>query len=258
MILLWLAIFLVGRIVESVRPAERRQPSRNVIINISYAIVQSVAVFILVPPATAASVIAVNSLGGGLIVLPAKGWGLLWAIPLYLLAMDFLEYIFHRAQHAWPFLWAMHSLHHSDTSVNVTTTPRHFWIEVAIKLLFVYPLIAILFKPSAAIIGAYIVMGYWNFVVHMNVRLSFGRFWVVLTSPQYHRIHHAADVRYTDCNFAALSPVFDLVFGTYRRAAKDEYPTTGLDDVVGPSSPFGMITWPLLHRGLSTIFLRVR
>ena len=172
--------------------------------------------------------------------------------------MDFSEYIFHRAQHAWPFLWAMHSLHHSDTSVNITTSTRHFWVEPAIRIIFVYPLVSVLLRPSAVIIGAYIVIGFWNFVVHMNVRLSFGRLWYVLNSPQYHRIHHAADVRYTDCNFAALFPVFDLVFGTYRRAAKDKYPTTGLDDVVGPSSPFGMITWPLLHRGLSTIFLRVR
>jgi sterol desaturase/sphingolipid hydroxylase (fatty acid hydroxylase superfamily) len=248
-LLLWMTVFLIGRTAERVFSPERGQPSRTVIINIGYAIVYSWVAFTLVPTAIAGSVIVVNSLGGGgLIELPENGWGLLWAIPLYLLAMDFVEYIFHRAQHAWPFLWAMHSLHHSDTSVNVTTTPRHFWIEVVIKLLFVYPLVAILFKPSAAIISSYIVMGYWNFVVHMNVRLSFGRFWVVLSSPQYHRIHHAADARYADRNFAALFPVYDLIFGTYFRAAMDEYPSTGLGSGEVPSL-FETITWPL-HRHL--------
>jgi sterol desaturase/sphingolipid hydroxylase (fatty acid hydroxylase superfamily) len=248
-VLLWLTVFLIGRTVEHLCPPERRQPSQTVIINIGYAIVYSWVVFTLMPAASATSIIVVNSLGGGFIVLPEKGWGLLWAIPLYLLAMDFLEYTFHRAQHGWPFLWEMHSLHHSDTSVNVTTTPRHFWIEVIIKLIFVYPFVGMLFKPNASIIVAYIAMGYWNFVVHMNVRLSFGRFWVVLNSPQYHRIHHGADTRYADCNFAALFPVYDLIFGTYFRAAKDEYPSTGLGSGEFPSGLFETITWPL-HRHL--------
>jgi sterol desaturase/sphingolipid hydroxylase (fatty acid hydroxylase superfamily) len=246
-VLLWLAIFVIGRTVERVRPAERVQPGRNVIINVSYAIVLSWVIFTVMPAVAAASVIVVKTLGGGLIVLPKEGWGLLWAVLLYLLAMDFLEYVFHRAQYAWPFLWAMHSLHHSDPSVNVTTTPRHFWVEPAIKVLFVYPLVAVLLKPSAVILGAYIAMGYWNFVSHMNVRLSFGRFWFVLNSPQYHRIHHVADARYSDCNFAALFPVYDLIFGTHRRPAKDEYPATGLVPREMATGILDWIVWPVRH-----------
>jgi sterol desaturase/sphingolipid hydroxylase (fatty acid hydroxylase superfamily) len=245
--LLWLVIFLVGRLVERVRPAEPVQPSRNVIFNIGYAIVLSWVIFTVMPAVVGASVIAINTLGGGLIVLPKEGWGLLWAVLLYLLAMDFLEYVFHRAQHAWPFLWAMHSLHHGDPSVNVTTTPRHFWVEPTIKVLFVYPLVAVLLKPSAVVLGAYIAMGYWNFVSHMNVRLSFGRFWFVLNSPQYHRIHHAADARYADCNFAALFPVYDLIFGTHRRPAKDEYPSTGLVPRETANGILDLIVWPVRH-----------
>jgi sterol desaturase/sphingolipid hydroxylase (fatty acid hydroxylase superfamily) len=251
-VLLWLTIFFIGLLVERARPAERRQPSRNIVLNIGYAIVHSWVIFALAPTAIAASVVGVDALGGGVIALPERGWGLLWAIPLYLLAMDFSDYLFHRAQHAWPILWAMHSLHHSDTSVNVTTTPRHFWLEVAIRVLFIYPFVNVLLRPSATIFTAYVLMGYWNFVVHMNIRLSFGRFWAVLSSPQYHRIHHAAAVRYANRNFAALFPMIDVIFGTHYRAEKNEYLSSGLETGEAPAGLFEAVTWPVRR------YLRVR
>ncbi len=81
----------------------------------------------------------------------------------------------------------------------------------------------------------------------MNVRLSFGGVWFVLNSPQYHRIHHAADARYTDCNFAALFPVYDLIFGTHRRPANDEYPSTGLVPREAATGILDLIVWPVRH-----------
>ena len=186
-VFLWLAIMLAGLAVERLHPAEKGQPRSNIILNLVYSIVHFWAIFAEKPIAAAAAAIAVGVLGGGVIVLPGAGWGLFWAIPLYLLAMDLAEYLFHRAQHAWPFLWAMHSLHHSDTALNITTTTRHFWIEMAFKLLFVYPFVNLLLRPSPVVLIAYVIANYWNFVAHMNIRLSFGRFWPMLNSPQYPR-----------------------------------------------------------------------
>ena len=48
------------------------------------------------------------------------------------LLLDFLNYAVHRAQHAVPFLWRFHALHHSDPDVDVTTSVRHHPIEYLI------------------------------------------------------------------------------------------------------------------------------
>jgi sterol desaturase/sphingolipid hydroxylase (fatty acid hydroxylase superfamily) len=241
--ILWLLLCLFGLAVERLRPQERRQPLRAILLNLGYAMFHAWAIYVLGPLAGAVSVMVVGALGGGLIHLPGHGWGVAWAIPAYLLAMDFAEYLFHRAQHAWPPLWAMHSLHHSERVMNVTTTLRHFWLEPAIKMVFVYPWIALLFKPSAAVLAVYIGAAYWNYVAHMNLRLSFGPLWPLLNSPQYHRIHHGCDESYFNRNFVALFPVFDLLFGTYRRPLPGEYPAVGLSEA--PANLLEAIVWPV-------------
>ena len=48
------------------------------------------------------------------------------------LLLDFLHYAVHRCQHAVPFLWRFHALHHSDPDVDVTTSVRHHPIEYLI------------------------------------------------------------------------------------------------------------------------------
>jgi sterol desaturase/sphingolipid hydroxylase (fatty acid hydroxylase superfamily) len=242
---LWLLLCLFGLAVERLRPQERGQPWRAIRLNLGYVTFHAWAVYMLAPVAGVVSVAAVGALGGGLVHLPGHGWGLVWAIPLYLLAMDFVEYLFHRAQHAWPPLWAMHSLHHSERVINVTTTLRHFWLDAAIKMLFVYPWIALLLKPSPTVLAVYYGAAYWNFVAHMNLRLSFGPFWPLLNSPQYHRIHHGAESAYFNRNFVALFPAFDLLFGTCRRPLPGEYPTVGLPDGEAPANLLEAILWPL-------------
>ena len=138
--------------------------------------------------------------------------------------MDFGEYLFHRAQHRIPAMWAMHSFHHSDESLNVSTTFRHFWAEQAIKTCTIYLLIGMLFRPDAEIIAIYGVISLLNYFFHMNVCVGLGRAWFLLNSPQYHRVHHSALAIHYDKNFAALFPIFDVIFGTAYRPQAREYP----------------------------------
>lgn len=198
----------------------------------------------LMPFALAISAIIVESLGGGLVILPDESWGLLWAIPLFAFAMELADYGFHRAQHAWPLLWAMHSFHHSDRHLGATTSVRHFWAEAAIRAAIVYMPVLLILRPSPTALTIYGFLILWGNVDHLNVRWSFGRFCVLWTSPQYHRIHHAADPRLLNRNFAALFPVIDLAFGTYYRPARDEYPASGLADHQATGF-LDVLFWPL-------------
>ena len=58
-------------------------------------------------------------------------WGLAACMLLFLvyfLLYDLAGYLWHRAQHALPWLWALHSLHHSQRQVSTWTDdarPNH-------------------------------------------------------------------------------------------------------------------------------------
>ncbi|HEY5288599.1 MAG TPA: sterol desaturase family protein [Caulobacteraceae bacterium] len=192
----------------------------------------------------------VNGLGGGFVDL---GKWPLWAGALtWLVAMDLGEYLFHRAQHAFPWMWAMHSLHHSDRALNFSTTQRHFWLEPALKAVSIWLAVAILFKTDAAIIAVYVLVSLYHYVIHANLRLGFGSFSWLLNSPRYHRLHHSREARHHNANFASLLPIFDVLTGAYRRPGPGEFPESGLDEAV--NSPWQLIVWPL--RGARRWFVR--
>jgi sterol desaturase/sphingolipid hydroxylase (fatty acid hydroxylase superfamily) len=186
----------------------------------------------------------VNALGGGAVDLRAMPFVL--GAAIYVLAMDAGEYLFHRAQHAIPWLWAMHSLHHSDRAVNVLTTQRHFWLEPAIKSVTIWLAVALLFRADVRILAVYFVFAQYNFLSHSNLRLGFGPFSWLLNSPRYHRLHHSRDPGHYNSNFAAQFPIFDVLTGAYRRPRPGETPDTGLDESV--ERPLEVLVWPI--RGL--------
>ncbi len=248
-----LSLLLIGSglLLERIRPA-CRAPGRAAIFNVAYMIASTFIQGVISPVILAGTAIMVKAFGGGLVVLPAQGLGLLPAAFAYIVTLDLLEYLFHRAQHAVPALWAMHSLHHSDPAMNVSTTSRHFWLEQAIKSVTIYLVATLIFAAPPIIIFIYAVASYYNFFSHMNLRVGFGRF-VLLNSPQYHRIHHSSQLLHRDRNFAGLFPIFDVLGGTHYLPSADEYPATGLDDGDCPVNLAEAIAWParaVLRRSL--------
>jgi len=245
-----LAIFLVGAMIERWRPAEPVQTAGDAWLNVAYALFTSFLGFALAPLLAIIATAMIAACGGGWIALPGEGWGLLGAAALYIFVVDFLEYAFHRSQHAWPPLWAMHSLHHSDRAVNVTTSARNFWLEPLLKAAFIYPLAAILFKVPPAVLTIYGLTTVIHVSNHLNLGVSFPRLWRVVNTPQYHRIHHSILPEHRERNFAAYFPVFDLLFGTYHCPAPGEFPATGLDTGEAPADFPAAVSWPLRRRRL--------
>jgi sterol desaturase/sphingolipid hydroxylase (fatty acid hydroxylase superfamily) len=201
----------------------------------------------------------VNRAGGGLIALPSHGWGLLAGLAAYFVAMDLGEYLFHRAQHRLPWLWAWHSLHHSDPTYDTSTSVRHFWLDPVLKSVTIYLAVGLLFKAPSPIGLIYGALTLYNFVIHSNTRLDFGRWSWLLNAPGYHRLHHSASREHFDVNFASLLPVFDVLTGTYRPARPGERPATGLDTGDVPAGAAEVALWPVRSRmGLRTAPLRPR
>lgn len=249
------ALALMIIIITAGMAAERWLPvirlTRLPALNLCYIPLYFLAQAILLPAVGPIATLAIASGGGGLFVLPSEGWALIPGAAAYIIVMDLGEYLFHRAQHRIPWLWAMHSLHHSDPEMNVSTTLRHFWAEAAIKTVTIYLAIGLLMKPSPMVLMVYAATSFWNFFPHMNLRVSLGRFALLLNSPHYHRVHHSRLPEHWDRNFAAIFPVFDWIFGTHYLPRPDEYPPTGLDDVGRISLPKALV-WPLRrHVGFS-------
>lgn len=165
----------------------------------------------------------------------------LLALALFLVVRDCTEFLYHYAQHRIPALWAMHSLHHSDPEMTALTTNRHFWGDQFIKALTIWPLTTMIMSQTNAMLAVYSVISLYNYVIHANLKIDFGRWSWVLNSPAYHRRHHSRLPEHYDTNFAALFPIFDVIFGTYRRP--DGWPPCGQDEE--PRSFGDLLFWPV-------------
>jgi sterol desaturase/sphingolipid hydroxylase (fatty acid hydroxylase superfamily) len=160
---------------------------------------------------------------------PNAGWG---ASALFIFASLFLTdlffYWYHRAQHHFRWFWPIHELHHSDAELNATSSMRTYWLERPLQATFItlpihYALGA---DANASLVVPFIFTG-WLFFTHANLKLDMGFLTPILTGPQMHRIHHSNQPEHQDKNFAQFFPVIDMVFGTYYRPKKNEFPTTG-------------------------------
>ena len=71
-----------------------------------------------------------------------KGWGLLnhfavpfWlAVPLAVVAMDFVIWLQHVMVHAVPALWRLHRVHHADLDYDLTTGARFHPLEIVLSM----------------------------------------------------------------------------------------------------------------------------
>jgi sterol desaturase/sphingolipid hydroxylase (fatty acid hydroxylase superfamily) len=235
-----LIVIVIGILIERIRPA-LHCPIRGVIFNIVYwfpaTFLQTITV--------GGVVMLTNMLVGGVIILPSKGWLLVPAIAAFVIVMDFSEYVFHRLQHRIPVLWALHSFHHSDETMNLSTTYRHFWADQALKAMSINLLVGLLFQANPPVLLAYSGIMLCNLFFHMNVPIGLGRCWLLLNSPQYHRIHHSSLTEHQDRNFAALFPIFDAIFRTAHRPQAGEFPATGLYDQDKPRDMIEALIWPV-------------
>ena len=243
------AAVFIARQFEKRTPIELEQSTNEVIVDWKMAALRWTTSHFLNPITSACSIFIVNAAGGGWVHLRSDGWWYLFSFIVLILAVDFWAYIVHRAAHKVPILWAMHSLHHSAEALSMISGARHFWLEDPL-INGVFPLLGIVFKipPEIVVpvISFYFIAG--EGLAHLNMRLSLGYLTLVLTNPQYHRIHHSVEPQHWNKNFCKLLPLFDVIFGTAWIPRKDEFPKTGLGSREKPTGFIDGILWPVRHR----------
>lgn len=146
------------------------------------------------------------------------GWPIALQFAATFLVLDLWQYCQHRLSHTIPLLWRMHLVHHSDTSIDVTTTERHHPLEfvtgTALTLLVIYTL----GLPAAGVAFYLLSATVVSLYAHANLRPPrmldrvMRRF---IVTPPLHAIHHSDLRAQTNSNYATVLPLWDRLFGTY-------------------------------------------
>jgi len=186
----------------------------------------------------------------------------LWTIPmasaaswvgLYLL-VEFAFYWHHRAAHRVRWFWATHSVHHSSNELMLASAIRLGWTgRLGGALLFFTPLVWIGFPPPA-VFGLVAAGLFYQFWIHADWLPRLGPLEGVLNTPAHHRVHHASNPEYLDCNYGSTLIVFDRLFGTFVALRPDIVIRYGLTTPLRSHNPvrIALGEWIALGRAFRT------
>lgn len=158
----------------------------------------------------------------------------LWAqLVVGLLLLDFIgAYLVHWTEHKVKWMWKFHVVHHSDTTVDVTTGLRHHPGETIFRIGFTIlaviivgaPMWIIMFYQSLSVLFAHITHA------NINMPMKVDRFfsWLFVT-PLMHKVHHHNTQPLTDTNYGNIFSVWDRLFGTFAQVNNTRELVYGID-----------------------------
>jgi len=126
---------------------------------------------------------------------------------------DLCIYWGHRLQHRVPMLWRFHSVHHSSEHLDWLAAHREHPLDTLYTVGLINLRVFLLGFPMETLAGLIAFRGLWAIYIHSNVRIPLGPLKWFIGSPELHHWHHAADKHVG--NYANISPLMDLLFGTY-------------------------------------------
>lgn len=136
------------------------------------------------------------------------------------LALDLLDYGFHRLCHRVRWLWLIHSVHHSDTQLDVSTGLRFHPVEVSLGVAATVGVLTVLGLPLWIEGARAAVMNPLALAQHANVKFPpwFARAlaWIIVT-PEIHHVHHSTQPGEYNSNYGQMFSFWDRLFGTYRK-----------------------------------------
>ena len=77
--------------------------------------------------------------------------------------------------------------------------------------------------PQDTIFAYLVVISVQSVLIHSNFKMNVGWLRYVIVTPQFHHWHHASDAEAIDKNYAAHTPLFDMLDGTWH-LPKDRWP----------------------------------
>jgi len=158
----------------------------------------------------------------------------IWAqLVIGVLLMDLIgAYFIHWTEHKVKWMWKFHVVHHSDTTVDVTTGLRHHPGETVFRISFTIlavvligaPMWIIMFYQSMSVLFAHITHANINMPKSLDRALS----WVFIT-PLMHKVHHHYKQPLTDTNYGNIFSFWDRIFGTFAEVNDTKELVYGVD-----------------------------
>ena len=153
--------------------------------------------------------------------------GVPWPLGLavYWVVGDLLTYWWHRLQHRNRFLWALHSVHHSQEEMTLFTASRRHPLEnLSMDVLLYFGAFHLLlgvptqnWMPLSALVTTL------TYLHHAQIDWRYGWFGNVFVSPHFHAFHHSAEGAHANANYGFLFSFWDRIFGT--AVEPDQRPT---------------------------------
>ncbi len=135
---------------------------------------------------------------------------------IYVVILDFAEYVRHRLSHRLRWWYALHALHHAQRQMTFWSDDRNHLLDELIAFSWFTAVALLIGIPPLQFPLAVLLLRLIESLSHANARIGFG--WLgdrLLVSPRFHRAHHgvlAAGQR--SCNYGAILPWWDMLFGT--------------------------------------------
>lgn len=150
--------------------------------------------------------------------LAATDWPTWVKVVVGVLLIDLIQYVLHVSSHHIPWWWRLHKIHHSDFSMDASTSVRHHPLETFLNGFVVVVLLAAGGLPLYAILLYAALQQLHALFCHANVALpsTVDRWlrWVVIT-PDMHIVHHSVRMDEGNSNFGLVFPWWDRLFRTY-------------------------------------------
>ena len=130
------------------------------------------------------------------------------------LLVDLFKYWYHRATHEVPFLWRIHSIHHSLNRLEMLRASYFYPIDIFFTVGTGTLVMLMAGAGHEVIIFHNVFAGITGLLNHSNADLECGFLDVILNSPGHHRAHHSLGLPGSHSNYGSFFNFADRLFGT--------------------------------------------
>ena len=170
-----------------------------------------------------------------------------------IIILDIVIYFQHRLFHKVNFLWKLHSMHHIDPMLDVTSGLRFHPIEIILSnFLKVLTVIVFGIQPLSVIIfevalNSLAMFNHSNIKINSKIENILNK---ILITPAIHTIHHSKILKETNSNYGFSVPWWDMLFKTYTPVGKYDQEHINIGTVPMPEKKYqlfpGMLVQPFI------------
>ena len=133
-------------------------------------------------------------------------------------------------------MWKFHLVHHSDTTVDVTTGLRHHPGETVFRISFTILAVLVIGAPMWIIMVYQSLSVLFAHITHANIQMpkaiDRALSWIFVT-PLMHKVHHHYELPLTDTNYGNILSIWDRLFGTFAQVEDTTELVYGIDTHIG-------------------------